>query len=207
MPGLMAASDIVIQNAGGLTCLEALAAGRTVVSHGCLPGHGEANAEAMARGGIAVHACGSDLSTAITAAVSDEVGRARERAVVTAMFGQDDMADLTARAASSALPAKARRRRRVVLSAAAVAAGVVVSGGAILGLHGTSTVGWTKTLHAEMDHGPGARPLRRLDHERQRTVRAAKVWWSHHDLDLPGDLTPMTRTHRIDTGIVDVGHR
>lgn len=47
MPTLMHACDVVVQNAGGLTCLEALASGLPVISYRCLPGHGRTNAAAL----------------------------------------------------------------------------------------------------------------------------------------------------------------
>jgi UDP-N-acetylglucosamine:LPS N-acetylglucosamine transferase len=53
MPELVAASDVVVQNAGGLTSLEAMACGVPVVSYRCLPGHGVTNAEALDASGLA----------------------------------------------------------------------------------------------------------------------------------------------------------
>jgi UDP-N-acetylglucosamine:LPS N-acetylglucosamine transferase len=53
MAGLMGASDMVIQNAGGLSSLEALAAGRPVVSYRCIPGHGIINARNLEAAGLA----------------------------------------------------------------------------------------------------------------------------------------------------------
>lgn len=47
MPALMHAGDLVVQNAGGLTSLEALASGLPVISYECLPGHGRTNAAAL----------------------------------------------------------------------------------------------------------------------------------------------------------------
>jgi UDP-N-acetylglucosamine:LPS N-acetylglucosamine transferase len=47
MPALLHACDVVIQNAGGLSSLEALAAGLPVISYRCLPGHGSTNAAAL----------------------------------------------------------------------------------------------------------------------------------------------------------------
>ncbi|MFI6253508.1 glycosyltransferase, partial [Streptomyces sp. NPDC051016] len=44
MPGLMHACDVLVQNAGGLTSLEAFAAGLPVASYRCIPGHGQTNA-------------------------------------------------------------------------------------------------------------------------------------------------------------------
>jgi UDP-N-acetylglucosamine:LPS N-acetylglucosamine transferase len=52
MPRLMRAVDVVVQNAGGLTTSEALAAGRPVFTYRCLPGHGRANAEVLDTTGV-----------------------------------------------------------------------------------------------------------------------------------------------------------
>ena len=54
MPGLMAASDVVVGNAGGATGLEALASGRPVIMFEPIAGHGRANAELMAESGLAL---------------------------------------------------------------------------------------------------------------------------------------------------------
>jgi UDP-N-acetylglucosamine:LPS N-acetylglucosamine transferase len=53
MPGLMHASDVLVQNAGGLTSLEAFAAGLPVASYRCIPGHGLTNAAALDEAGVA----------------------------------------------------------------------------------------------------------------------------------------------------------
>lgn len=53
MPALIRASDVVVQNAGGLTSLEALTTGVPVVSYRCLPGHGTTNAAALEQAAIA----------------------------------------------------------------------------------------------------------------------------------------------------------
>ncbi|MBO0870016.1 MAG: glycosyltransferase [Micromonosporaceae bacterium] len=50
---LMRACDVVVQNAGGLTSLEALACGVPVLSYRCLPGHGTSNAAALHEAGLA----------------------------------------------------------------------------------------------------------------------------------------------------------
>jgi len=52
VPSLMAASDLLIQNAGGLTCLEGFAARLPVVMFDPLPGHGEDNSREMAAAGL-----------------------------------------------------------------------------------------------------------------------------------------------------------
>ncbi|MFJ9896307.1 glycosyltransferase [Streptomyces sp. NPDC091280] len=53
MPGLMHAADVLVQNAGGLTSLEAFATGLPVASYGCIPGHGLTNASALDEAGVA----------------------------------------------------------------------------------------------------------------------------------------------------------
>jgi UDP-N-acetylglucosamine:LPS N-acetylglucosamine transferase len=53
MPALVRATDVVVQNAGGLTSLEAMSAGVPVLSYRCLPGHGTTNAAALAHARLA----------------------------------------------------------------------------------------------------------------------------------------------------------
>ncbi len=70
MDRLMLAADVVVENAGGLTCMEALAAGRPVVSFNPIPGHGAANIEAMVHCGIVEHVLqAQDLIAAVHGAV------------------------------------------------------------------------------------------------------------------------------------------
>jgi UDP-N-acetylglucosamine:LPS N-acetylglucosamine transferase len=52
MPSLLRAADVVVHNAGGLSCLEAMASGVPVISYRCLPGHGSANAAALRSDGL-----------------------------------------------------------------------------------------------------------------------------------------------------------
>lgn len=58
MPDLMAAAFAIVDNAAGLTCKEALAAGLPVVSYGGIPGHGRQGAREMAEAGLSIHASG-----------------------------------------------------------------------------------------------------------------------------------------------------
>ncbi|MER3438714.1 MAG: hypothetical protein C4346_14595, partial [Chloroflexota bacterium] len=53
MPLFMAAADCLIQNAGGVTCLEAIAAGLPVLFFQPIPGHGVLNATLMEQAGVA----------------------------------------------------------------------------------------------------------------------------------------------------------
>ena len=52
LPSLMAASDVLVQSAGGMTCLEGFAACLPVVMFDPLPGHGEQNARRLADDGL-----------------------------------------------------------------------------------------------------------------------------------------------------------
>jgi UDP-N-acetylglucosamine:LPS N-acetylglucosamine transferase len=54
MPELMAAADVVVTNAGGITALEALASARPLLLFDPIPGHGRANAAMMAAAGLAL---------------------------------------------------------------------------------------------------------------------------------------------------------
>src|SRR5207245_1920498 len=56
MPTLMAAADVLVENAGGLSCMEAFAAGLPVVTYRPIAGHGRHNAEEMERAGLTVWA-------------------------------------------------------------------------------------------------------------------------------------------------------
>jgi UDP-N-acetylglucosamine:LPS N-acetylglucosamine transferase len=53
MPGLMHAADVLVQNAGGMTVLEAVASALPVVTYRCIPGHGVTNAAALDEAGVA----------------------------------------------------------------------------------------------------------------------------------------------------------
>ena len=48
MPELLAAADVLVHSTGGVTCLEARAAGTPVVSYGLPVGHARLNTRAMA---------------------------------------------------------------------------------------------------------------------------------------------------------------
>ena len=50
---LMRAANVVVQNAGGLSCLEALATGLPVITYRCLSGHGRTNAAILDKAGLA----------------------------------------------------------------------------------------------------------------------------------------------------------
>jgi UDP-N-acetylglucosamine:LPS N-acetylglucosamine transferase len=60
VPGLMSASDVLIDNAAGQTALQALAAGLPVVGYQPIPGHGAEGVRRMAGLGLSDHAGGPD---------------------------------------------------------------------------------------------------------------------------------------------------
>ncbi len=59
LPGLMAATHVLLDNAAGQTAAQALAAGLPVVGHRPLPGHAEAGVRAMAQAGLSRYAAGA----------------------------------------------------------------------------------------------------------------------------------------------------
>jgi UDP-N-acetylglucosamine:LPS N-acetylglucosamine transferase len=100
MPALMAASDALVENAGGLTCMEAFAVGLPVISYLPIAGHGKENAEMMARSGVNYYARDADELHARLWEVTD-AGPAREELVHSAhrlFMGDpaDDVAELAA---------------------------------------------------------------------------------------------------------------
>lgn len=74
VPSLMAASDVLVHNAGGLSLTEALAAGLPAITYRPIPGHGRANAEVLDRAGVAPWARDA---AALAAAVEDVVAQER----------------------------------------------------------------------------------------------------------------------------------
>jgi hypothetical protein len=124
----MAASDLLIQNAGGVTCLEAFSIGLPVVMFDPLPGHGEDNARHMARHGmVALAEREPDLARLITDPVywDDVASDGCECAL--RLFERPSVADAigvrgSARVARRALPARTAVR---VAIAVALIAGVL----------------------------------------------------------------------------------
>ncbi|KXK63953.1 UDP-N-acetylglucosamine--LPS N-acetylglucosamine transferase [Micromonospora rosaria] len=55
MPTLMRAVDVVVENAGGLTCQQSLASGLPTVTYRPIPGHGRANARVLAEAGLTTY--------------------------------------------------------------------------------------------------------------------------------------------------------
>lgn len=93
----VAAADVVVENAGGLSSLEALAAGVPVVSFDPIPGHGRDNVRVMVRAGVtsapADHAA---LCAEIERLAGDPVDRAARLRTVEKMFVSDPIDDVLA---------------------------------------------------------------------------------------------------------------
>lgn len=95
MPNLVAAADVVVENAGGLTSLEAFAAGVPVVSFDPIPGHGRDNVATMARAGVTTAPRDLDgLRDAVARLVADGPERAEQLAAVAKMFAGDPIDDI-----------------------------------------------------------------------------------------------------------------
>jgi len=150
MPKLMAACDVLVQNAGGLTCMEAFAVGLPVVTFRPIPGHGRENAADMERAGVApIAATDEELAPALDRATS--LAGAKMVAAGKAMFSGDPAHEIIALAdadaerlsAKTAVGSRAERRplrRRLGNVAVAFAA-----------LYATFTVG----VGAATAHGIG----------------------------------------------------
>jgi processive 1,2-diacylglycerol beta-glucosyltransferase len=126
MPTLMAAADVLVQNAGGLTCMEAFAAGLPVVSFEPIAGHGKDNAEQMQEAGVAAYAPSPDELFPILDRATSLAGRSMT-AKGKAMFAGDASSEIVALAAhapeaSAERPAARIALRRVTAGAAALAA-------------------------------------------------------------------------------------
>jgi UDP-N-acetylglucosamine:LPS N-acetylglucosamine transferase len=90
MPKLMAAADAVIENAGGLTSLEAFATGVPIVSYRPIPGHGRDNVRSMEQAGVTVVPDGeAALVEALDRLVHDTPERAAQLAAARSLFAED----------------------------------------------------------------------------------------------------------------------
>jgi UDP-N-acetylglucosamine:LPS N-acetylglucosamine transferase len=102
MPALMTAADALVENAGGLTCMEAFAVGLPVVTFLPIAGHGKDNAEMMARAGVNGYAHDDvELQTLLRAVTRP--GAARDRLVQAGhdLFVGDPAVEVTALAATN----------------------------------------------------------------------------------------------------------
>lgn len=100
MPGLLAASAAVVDNAAGQTALEALATGVPVVGYRPIPGHGAEGVRRMAALGLSDYAPGPwELVQCADRLTAPGAARRQRVAAGRAVFGPDAVAPLTALAA------------------------------------------------------------------------------------------------------------
>ena len=129
MPALMAACDALVENAGGLTSLEALRAGLPIVSYQPIAGHGKENTAAMAAAGVSRMAAGvPELIGALDALTVPGPARDVQIAAGRAMFASDGAAHVVGAARDLPLAAPVPWRRPVGLVARAAVAAVALLG-------------------------------------------------------------------------------
>jgi UDP-N-acetylglucosamine:LPS N-acetylglucosamine transferase len=102
MPGLMAASDALVENAGGLTAMEAFAAGLPVVTFHPIAGHGKDNAKYMSGSGVSRYARNdAELQAALATATTPGSARDAMIAAARALFAGDPTDDVVELAAQT----------------------------------------------------------------------------------------------------------
>ncbi len=145
MPGLMAAADALVENAGGLSAMEAFAAELPVISFQPIAGHGKDNAKYMAVSGVSRYAHDDDeLRVALEDATTAGPERDEMIAKGKALFAGDPAEDVvqladTTRAHALLTPFQTPRgRRRVWLTAASLAAVYFLL---TVGAHGVAAIG------------------------------------------------------------------
>jgi hypothetical protein len=184
MPVLMAAADALVENAGGLSAMEAFAAGLPVISFQPIAGHGKDNAKYMAISGVSRYAHDDrELAEALTEATTP--GQARDDMIAAgrALFAgdpADDVIDLAAKTRSDALlvPFQTPRGRRRLALAAASLAGLYFA--LTVGAHAVAALGVgvakpPKGVEATMYVGVRVDGRELRDHEVIDAVTAANV--------------------------------
>ncbi|MDQ6945366.1 MAG: hypothetical protein M3256_03645 [Actinomycetota bacterium] len=157
MPALMAASDALVENAGGLTAFEAMRIGLPVISYRPIAGHGVENTGAMAAAGVSRMASDpEDLARTLY-----QVGRpgpARDALIrsARAMFVSDAAQGVLDAILTEAVPAIRRSRQpRVIVTRVAtglVAAAGLTWGGLTTGV-GVAAATGTGVAHPQTDAG------------------------------------------------------
>ncbi len=145
MPALMAACDALVENAGGLSCMEAYAARLPVVSFLPIAGHGRENAQWMNDYGSNRYAqTDQELYAALEELTVSGGARDRQVARARALFAGDAARTIDVAARCSAevpvvVPFKVPYARRRVAGAAAAA--IMAYGGLTLGAQAVSGFG------------------------------------------------------------------
>lgn len=162
MPALMRGVDVLVENAGGLTSLEAMAVGLPVASYRPIAGHGRTNAEALAAAGVSSYIRDpAELGTELSDLIAGDRGRLqRDRGL--ALFAGDPVEVFRAavRAAPEPGPEQAviRTLPRLVPASAARPTAVRIGGWArsvvILALFAlAATIGGNSSTEFAVAHG------------------------------------------------------
>ena len=155
MPGLMAACDVLVENAGGLTSLEAMSAGLPLVSFRPIPGHGRKSAAAMSAAGVSCLARGA----AQLVGCLEHLGRpgpARDAQLrAAASLFAADAATTIVQVATWGIP-PARPLRPVARVARAASSAALVAAMSWVGL--TTGVGVAAAAGAGVAHPPPGQP-------------------------------------------------
>ncbi len=159
MPALMAACDVMVENAGGLTANEAFAAGLPVVTYLPIAGHGKDNAEGMASIGVTRYARDPDeLRASLELLSAPGVERQEQIARAFGLFASDPADDVVAEACRRSvddtpkpvkMPRLARRTRHVAVGAFALY-GVLTLGAQGVAAFGVGVAGPPRNAHNEV---------------------------------------------------------
>jgi UDP-N-acetylglucosamine:LPS N-acetylglucosamine transferase len=141
MPELMAAADLVVTNAGGVTALEALASARPVLLFDPIPGHGKANAALMEAAGLALVCRGAaELEARVRRLAGERDGAwvaALRAAELEQLAGRDLAEDVALLASTVPLPPPppglAVRRAARILVAGAMTVALLFQGSWVAG--------------------------------------------------------------------------
>lgn len=148
MPSLMTAADALVENAGGLTCMEAFAVGLPVVTFLPIAGHGKDNAEVMARAGVNVYVRDEwELATVLRDVTTHGPRRDSLIAQGHGLFTGDPASEVSALAATNSsvdrkgrvVPLRTPAPRKTAWIAAATL--VVLYTGLTLGAQAVSAIG------------------------------------------------------------------
>lgn len=160
MPELLRAADVLVENAGGLTALEAMASGLPILTYRPIPGHGRANAATMARAGVATWVRRPRRLRGALIELADEDRGWRQREAGLRLFRSDPAAVV----AAAARPAGPDTGAPASAPTPAVAPGVpaarparrMTRTGAVAVVVAASLLAWRN--YARTHGGPGSPP-------------------------------------------------
>jgi hypothetical protein len=123
VPLLMAAADCLIQNAGGVTCLEALASGLPILFYRPIPGHGRLNARVMEETGTATWV---KNVAALRRTLAAAIDGTRPLPCPAPFPGRDAVSTIAAAQLRRQAPCPIARRHRVMRPALALVAALIL---------------------------------------------------------------------------------